>query len=97
MLVCTLLHTLVSPLRERGLTGVGIRTFHPHPNPLPEGEGACHVVCTLLHTPVSLLRVVDAPQRKRARVRVKSPPTKLIQTQSSGVSLHVDLNPAIII
>ena len=22
------------------LRGVGIRTFHPHPNPLPEGEGA---------------------------------------------------------
>ena len=23
------------------LTGVGIHTFHPHPNPLPEGEGVC--------------------------------------------------------
>ena len=50
------------------------RTNHPHPNPLPEGEGVCRLifmlVCTLLHTPVS-------PLRERARVRVKSPPTKL--------------------
>ena len=47
--------TLTFFLRE--LTGVGIRGFHPHPSPLPEGEGVCWLpimpVCTPLPTPVS--------------------------------------------
>ena len=56
----------LSALWERGLTGVGIRTFHPHPNPLPEGEGVCWLSFnpeSYIYLPLSALRVVDAPRR----------------------------------
>ena len=36
-------------LTLRELTGVGICTYHPHPNPLPEGEGACRLRNEMIH------------------------------------------------
>ena len=61
---------------------------HPHPNPLPEGEGACWLVlmliCTLLPTPVSPPGEKGAVALMKAHDQARSTWRK---SSSTGVSL----------